>query len=53
MARASQTPVDKFVKELDKRHGWGEVHERILNEKVVDFLEASAQLEEVPPGQTV
>ena len=53
LAQASQTPVNKFVKELDKREGWGEIHEQILNEKVVDLLEANAKLEEVPPGLTV
>jgi len=53
MANASQTPIDKFIKEIDKRKGWNEISEQILNEKVVDFLEANAQLEEVAPGLTV
>ena len=53
LARVSQTPVDKFVKDLDKRDGWAEIHEQIINEKVVDVLEANAQLEEVAPGLTV
>ena len=53
LAQVSQTPVDKFVKELDKRDGWNEVHEQIINEKVVDLLESNAKLEEVAPGLTV
>ena len=53
LAHVSQTPVDKFVKELDKRDGWGEIHEQIINEKVMDLIEANAVLEEVPPGLTV
>jgi trigger factor len=51
MASAYQMPVDKFVKELEKRDGFSEVYQQIIHEKVLDFLHESAKLEDVAPGQ--
>lgn len=42
-----QMPVDKFVKELQKRDGISEIYEQLLNEKVIDFLIQNARVEEV------
>jgi trigger factor len=50
MAHMYQIPVEKFVKDLQKRNGVIEVFDQIMNEKVLDFLEKNAAIEEVPPG---
>ena len=47
MAQQYQTPVEKFVKELQKNDGFGEIHEQMINEKVVDFLIQNAKVEDV------
>ena len=41
-------PVEKLVKELEKRGGLGNVYNQLLNEKVVDLLVQYAKLEDVP-----
>ena len=51
MASAYQMPVDKFVKELEKRDGFSEVYQQIIHEKVLDFLHENARFEDVAPGQ--
>ena len=51
MASAYQMPVDKFVKELEKRDGFSEVYQQIIHEKVLDFLHENAKLEDAAPGQ--
>ena len=50
MAASYQMPMDKFVKELEKRDGFGEVYEQVLNEKVIQFLVNNAAIEEVAPA---
>jgi trigger factor len=40
----------KFLKDLQKRNGLIEVFDQILHEKVVDFLQQNAQIEDVPPS---
>jgi trigger factor len=50
LAAMYQIPTDKFIKDLQKRNGVVEIYDQIANEKVVDFLEANAKLEEVPAG---
>ena len=48
MAAQYQMPVDKFVRELEKRNGLNEVHEQLLIQKTVDFLADNAELTEAP-----
>ncbi|HTV76389.1 MAG TPA: trigger factor, partial [Candidatus Baltobacteraceae bacterium] len=48
MAAAYQIPPDKFVKDLQKRNGINELYDQIAREKVLNFLEASAKIEDVP-----
>jgi trigger factor len=48
MAAQYKMPVDKLVKELEKRGGLATVYSQLLNEKVVDLLVQYAKLEDVP-----
>ena len=41
---------DKFLKELEKRDGLGEIFDQVLAEKVIDFLAEYAKVEDVPPA---
>lgn len=50
LAGLYQIPADKFLKDLQKRNGLIEVFDQIMNEKVIDFLQQNARLEDVPPG---
>lgn len=50
MAAQYQMPLDKFVKEMQKRDGFAEIHEQLLNEKVVDFLVKNASIQDVAPA---
>lgn len=50
MAAMYQIPPEKFVKDLQKRNGFGEIYEQLMSEKVVNFLEQNAAIEEVPAG---
>jgi hypothetical protein len=50
LAAAYQIPADKFLKDLQKRNGLIEIFDQIQNEKVLDFLQQHAQIEEVPLG---
>jgi trigger factor len=50
LAAMYQIPTDQFVKDLQKRNGFGEIYESLRNEKVVDFLQQNAKIEEVPAG---
>ena len=52
MAAAYQIPPDKFIKDLQKRNGIVEIYDQIMNEKVVDMLQANAKIEEVPVAAT-
>lgn len=45
-----QIPADKFLKDLQKRNGLIEIYDQIMNDKVVEFLEKNAAIEEVPAG---
>jgi hypothetical protein len=47
-----QIPADKFLKDLQKRNGLIEVYDQIMNEKVIDFLQQNAKIEDVPPGSS-
>jgi trigger factor len=48
MAQQYQMPVDKLIKQLKERDGFGEIHEQVLVGKVLDFLQLNANVEEVP-----
>jgi trigger factor len=50
MAAMYQIPADKFVKDLQKRNGLIEIYDQIMNEKVLEFLQQNAKVEEVPAG---
>lgn len=41
---------DKFAKELEKRDGISEIWSQLLNEKVIDFLQQNAKIEDVEPA---
>ena len=47
LAAAYQIPVEKFIKDLQKRNGVNEIYEQITHEKVVRLLEQNAQFEDV------
>ena len=48
LADQYQIRPEKFIKQLQDRNGFGEIHEQILAAKTLDFLEKNAQVEEVP-----
>ena len=50
LAGLYQIPPDKFLKDLQKRNGLIEVYDQIMNEKVIDFLQQNAKIEDVPPS---
>ena len=48
LAMAYQIPLEKFLKDLQKRNGVRELFDQIAHEKVLAFLEQNAKIEEVP-----
>ena len=50
LAAAYQIPLDKFLKDLQKRNGVNELYDQIAQDKVLDFLEANAKIETVAPA---
>jgi trigger factor len=48
LAVAYQIPLDKFLKDLQKRNGVPELYDQLAHEKVLAFLEQNAKIEEVP-----
>jgi trigger factor len=48
LAAAYQIPLEKFLKDLQKRNGVVELYDQIAHEKVLAFLEQNAKIEEVP-----
>jgi trigger factor len=51
MAAMYQIPPEKFVKDLQKRNGFIEIYDQLAHEKVLEFLETNAQIEEVPAAE--
>jgi len=43
-----QIPTDKFIKDLQKRNGVGEIYDQVVTEKVMEFLQINAKMETVP-----
>ena len=52
LAMAYQIPLEKFLKDLQKRNGVRELYDQIAHEKVLAFLEQNAKIEEVPAAVT-
>jgi hypothetical protein len=50
MAAMYQVPPEKFIKDLQKRNGFVEIYDQLANEKVLEFLQQNAKIEEVPAG---
>ena len=48
LATLYQIPLEKFLKDLQKRNGVPELYEQILHEKALDLLEKNAAIEDVP-----
>ncbi len=47
LSQQYQMTPDKFAKELEKRDGVSEIWSQLLNEKVIDFLQQTAKIEDV------
>jgi len=50
LAQSYNMAPEKFLKELQSRNGVEEVYGQVLHEKVVDFLQEHAKIEDVPAG---
>jgi trigger factor len=53
LAMAYQIPLEKFLKDLQKRDGVRELYEQVAHEKVLAFLEQNAKIEEVPAAVAI
>lgn len=51
LSQQYQMAPDKFAKELEKRNGIQEIWSQLLNEKVIDFLQQNAKIEDVEPAK--
>ena len=49
MAQASEMPLRKFVQELEKRQGVGDIYQQLVQEKVITFLHDNARVEDAAP----
>jgi len=50
LASIYQVEPKKFLQDLQKRNGLIEIYDQLASEKVAEFLQKNAQIEEVPPG---
>jgi trigger factor len=50
LAAMYQIPPDRFLKDLQKRNGIMEIYEQVVQDKVYEFLQQNAKIEEVPVG---
>jgi len=50
LAQVYQVEPKKFLQDLQKRNGLIEVYDQLASEKVAEFLQKNAQIEEVPAG---
>jgi trigger factor len=48
LAAMSRTPLDQFVRDMEARNAMPQIHEQLINDKVLDLLQKNAQVEEVP-----
>ena len=51
LAQQYEMAADKFAKELEKRNGIQEIWGQLLNEKVIDFLQQNAKIEDVEAAE--
>ncbi len=51
LAAMYQIPLEKFLKDLQKRNGVPELFDQIAHEKVLAFLEQNAKIEDVPAAK--
>jgi trigger factor len=51
LAAMYQIPLEKFIKDLQKRNGVNELFDQIAHEKVLEFLEINAKIENVPAAE--
>ena len=51
LSAAYQIPPDQFIKDLQKRNGINELYDQITHEKVLEFLEINAKIENVPAAK--
>ena len=51
LAAMYQIPLDKFLKDVQKRNGVQELYDQVAHEKVLEFLENNAKIETVPPAK--
>jgi trigger factor len=52
MAHEASMPADKYIKELQKNEGIYQVMEQLLHERVIDFLQEHAKIEDTPPAKS-
>jgi trigger factor len=50
LAGAYQISPEKFAKDLQKRNGLIEIYDQVMNEKVIEMLDANARIEDVAPA---
>jgi len=50
LAAMYQIPLDKFLKDLQKRNGVMELYDQVAHEKVLAFLEQNARIEDAAPA---
>jgi len=50
LAQNYDMPLQKFVKELEARNGFVDIHRELLDEKVINFLQEHAQIKDVEPA---
>ncbi len=50
LAGMYQIPPEKFAKDLQQRNGLIEIYDQVMNEKVLQFLQKHAKVEDVIPG---
>jgi len=51
LAAMYQITPEKFLKDLQKRNGLIEIYDQIMNEKVIDSLQANAKIEDMPAAK--
>jgi trigger factor len=49
LARANEMPAEKYFKELEKHNAVQDIVQQLLNERVVDFLQEHARIEDAAP----
>ncbi len=50
LAQNTKTPFPKLVKQLEERNGLQEIYQQLLTEKVINFLQEHARIEDIEPA---